>query len=449
MTFKRKALYLIFLFIISLFGCNKDTTKLNQGYKIKEGNDLSFYIATDIHYLSRNLNDGGEAFKKFISSGDGKQLEYIDEILNAFTNHVKNKKPDFLIISGDLTTNGEKESHLGLAEKLSQVEKGGTSVYVIPGNHDIFNPWARSFKGDKQYVTETINSKEFSEIYGEFGYEEALMRDKDTLSYLAAPSEDVWLLMLDTNQYKNNQSLGAPQGDGEIPKKTLEWIKDCSNLAKEKGARIVTVMHHSLITHSQAVRKGYTLNNSEEVLEVFQALDLNLVLSGHIHIQDISSYKNEGSEIYDIATGSLAVYPQKYGMLNYSHESESFDYSTAWVDVESWSMKSGMSDENLKDFRNYSEKAFGKTAYDMAYKQLLHYDHYTIDEIKAMSETMRKLNIRHFSGTENLNSKDITSSEGYKLWEDSPQDSFRRYIMSMLEDKDTDDNSLKIMPKGQ
>ncbi|QHQ62275.1 hypothetical protein Ana3638_17020 [Anaerocolumna sedimenticola] len=83
----------------------------------------TFYVASDIHYLSEKLTDHGVAFEKYISSGDGKQLNYIDNILNAFITDIKKVKPDFLIISGDLTNNGEKESHLDLADKLKTIEK--------------------------------------------------------------------------------------------------------------------------------------------------------------------------------------------------------------------------------------------------------------------------------------------------------------------------------------
>ena len=46
------------------------------------------------------------------------------------------QKADGLILSGDLTFNGEKKSHEELAEKFKKVEKSGAPVMVIPGNHD-------------------------------------------------------------------------------------------------------------------------------------------------------------------------------------------------------------------------------------------------------------------------------------------------------------------------
>jgi len=444
---KTKKNYRLFIFIILLFilqGCSQPTKNLNTEVKIKSGKDISFYIATDIHYLSKALTDNGEAFNKFVSTGAGKQIGYMEEILGAFTYEVKNKRPDILIISGDLTNNGEKKSHVDIANKLKDIEKQGTSVYVIPGNHDVLNPWARSFKGEKQYVTDSIKDKEFSEIYGDFGYEEAILRDKNTLSYLAMPSEDVWLLMLDTNQYKNNSRIGFPQTDGQITVETFDWIKKCSTLAKEKGAKIITVMHHNLLNHSNVIQEGYTVNDNKKAMDVFQSSNLNLILSGHIHIQDISSYKKAAEPMYDIATGSLAVFPHQYGMLKYSFKDSTFRYSTSKVDLEGFSKKVGIVDKNINNFSEYSRGFFGDLAYTMANKQLIKENTYSPDEIKSMSETMKLLNLRYFAGTENLNAKDVINSEGFKLWSDSPQNFLKNYIMSILEDKDTDDNNLQL-----
>jgi len=435
-------LFIIFLFILQ--GCSTNRKESKAEYKIKSGKDMTMFITTDVHYLSKELTDNGDAFNKFVLTGAGKQINYIDEIFSAFTNEVKNKKPDILIISGDLTSNGEKKSHIDIAKKLDDIEKNGTLVYVIPGNHDIQNPWARGFKGDKQYVTDNISDKDFSEIYSKFGYEEAITRDKNTLSYLAMPSEDVWLLMLDTNQYKNNATIGFPQTDGQITQETFEWIKKCGTLASEKGAKIVTVMHHNLLNHSDVIQEGFTVNDNKEVIDVFQKNKLDLVLSGHIHIQDIASYKKDTVTMYDIATGSLAVNPHQYGILKYSPENTTFTYRTSKVDVEGFSKDAGIVDKNIVNFSEYSKEFFGDLAYDMAYKQLILEKTYTVDEIKAMSEIMKTLNLRYFAGTENLNSVDVLNSEGFKLWSDLPQGFLKKYIKSIVEDKDTDDNNLKI-----
>lgn len=440
----KKCIVLSLVFsIVKLVGCTSISTTFKEDYKFKRGSDISFYIVTDLHYLSSSLTDYGEAFNKFISSGDGKQLEYIDEILNTFVNNIKNTTPDVLIISGDLTNNGEKKSHLELAKKLKSIKESGTSVYVIPGNHDISNNWAREFKGNKQHFTKTISEKDFSKIYADFGYNQAILKDKHTLSYLAPLSEDIWLLMLDTNKNKH-----FPKTIGELSKDTLNWVKKCGTLARERDAKIITVMHHSILNHSDVVQDGYTLNNNEEVLDIFRDNKLNLVLSGHIHVQDIASDNRGEDKLYDIATSSLAVYPHQYGILKYSCKDNSLDYSTARVDVEAWSTDKGIADEKLNNFTKYSKEYFGKFSYDMAYKQLKDDKSYSEDEIKLMCETMKILNLRYFSGVENLNSKDIINSEGYKLLLNSSEGFLKDYVLSVSSDKDTDDNNLHIKISG-
>lgn len=285
-TNKRLTALIFILFALSLAGCTSSPASTKNA-KIKSGKDITFFVATDVHYLAKSLTDNGEAFQKFISGGDGRQLNYISEIMDAFTNDIKKKKGDVLIVSGDLTTNGEEDSHLEFAKKLKKIEENGTSVFVIPGNHDILNPFARGFKNSNQYVVDYIKKKDLEKIYKDFGYSEAISRDTNTLSYLASPSEDIWLLMLDTARYKDNIQKGQPRLDGEINEGTLEWIKECSDLAKKNNAQIIAVMHHNLIDHSKIIKDGFTINNSKKVLELFESFGIKLALTGHTHQQDI------------------------------------------------------------------------------------------------------------------------------------------------------------------
>jgi 3',5'-cyclic AMP phosphodiesterase CpdA len=408
--------------------------------KYKAGNDLTLFVATDIHYLAETLRDNGQAFQKFVNEGDGKQLNYISEIMDAFVYDMKEKKPEVLIISGDLTNNGELKSHQELAEKLKEVEAQGTSVYVIPGNHDILNPWARGFKEEKQCWAETISPKEFSKVYKEYGYDEAVIRDETTLSYLAAPSEEVWLLMLDTSQYDNNKVFEFPQTDGEISPATLVWIKECIDLAKKNNVELIPVMHHNLLNHSEVIIDGYTLNNNDELLAVFEQNNLRLSLSGHIHIQDISSHK----DIYDVATSSLAVYPQQYGILKYLPASKEYHYSSSWIDMEGWAKTVGLQDQNIIHFKDYSEAFFGGKAFEMAKRSLEKYPNYSFEERQQMAEIVRVLNLRYFEGNENIHSELILNSIGYKLWETAPVGFMKSYVKSISIDKDKEDNFLNI-----
>jgi 3',5'-cyclic AMP phosphodiesterase CpdA len=443
MKIKKKLLiigFVILTFILTSLFIKLGTNKINSKIKAKE--DVTFFVASDMHYLAKSLSDKGKAYNTFIESGDGKELNYIEEIMDAFVDDIKNKKPNVLILSGDLTTNGEKASHIELAKKLKQVEDSGTSVYVIPGNHDVFNPYARSFKGDKQYKTDYVSDVDFSKIYGDFGYNDAVSRDKSTLSYLAAPSKDTWLLMLDTNKYENNVMIGFPEAGGEISAATFEWITKCSKLAKEHDAKIVTVMHQNLMDHVEGITKDFTIDNSKEALEVFKDAGLQVVLSGHIHIQDIKVSNSGGSPTYDIVTSALSVYPQQYGILKYSPK-EGFDYSTTQVEVESYAKKLNLKDPNLINFKEYSKNSYEIHAYKSALSRLYQSEEFTDEQSKLIAKTKAMQNLARNMGKSNIDKETIINSPGFKLLETTKPDYLKKYLASAY-NNGIDNNKLNI-----
>jgi 3',5'-cyclic AMP phosphodiesterase CpdA len=246
--------------------------------------------------------------------------------------------------------------------------------------------------------------------------------------------------MLDTNIYDFNELLGAPTTNGEIQSETLKWIKECSQLAEDNNAKIVTVMHHNLFDHNQVLNKGFTLDNNDEVQKVFQECGLQLILSGHIHIQDIKSTAQERKQIYDIATSALSVYPVQYGVLRFD-PARGFDYCTEQVDVSGWAKASGNSDENLINFDEYSKNFFADLSFNKAYEELTEAGIYSEYEKKIMAETMSLLNIHYFSGTTSAIKQDVMESEGYQLWLEATEPEFlKNYILSMVSGSSTNNN---------
>ena len=427
-------------FILTSFSIKSGTIKINP--KIEANKSVTFFVASDIHFLAKSLSDNGKAYNTFIASGNGRQLNYIEEIMDAFVADIKNKKPNVLIISGDLTTNGEKASHIELAKKLKDVESSGTAVYVIPGNHDIFNPYARSFKGDNQYKTDYISNADFSKIYANFGYNDAVSRDKSTLSYLAAPSSDTWLLMLDTNKYENNVKQGFPDAGGRISASTFEWIKRCSNLAKEHNAKIVTVMHQNLLDHVEGITKNFTIDNSKEAVKVFEDAGLRIALSGHIHIQDIKLHDNGSDPIFDIVTSALSVYPQQYGILKYSTIG-GFDYSTSKVDVQSYAKSLNSQDPNLINFKEYSKNSYENYSYKSALSRLYLTEEFTDEQSKEVAKTKVMQNVARNMGTINKDKEGIINSKGFKLLESTKPNYLKKYLDSAY-NNGIDNNKLHI-----
>ncbi|WP_338471962.1 metallophosphoesterase [Niallia sp. XMNu-256] len=143
---------------------------------ISENKEVRLMIATDLHYLSPSLVEQGDLFKKVYQNGDGKQVHYISEIIDAFIAEVIKEKPDALILSGDLTLNGEKKSHQELVKKLKEVKQNGISIMVIPGNHDINNYYASGFAKKTSYPVDFIGENYFRDLYGPFGFDQAIYK---------------------------------------------------------------------------------------------------------------------------------------------------------------------------------------------------------------------------------------------------------------------------------
>lgn len=437
---------LLLAFLIS--GCDTNLPIQVINPKIKTGKEITFFIATDPHHLSKSTYTEGEAFEWFLNSGDGKLLTYTDEIIDAFILDIKIRQPDALIIPGDLTCNGERESHLEMVEKLKTIEGLGVPVYVIPGNHDIENPWARKYIGDEMIKIESISKDEFPEMYKSFGYGEAIYRDNNSLSYLAAPSEDVWLLMLDTAKYDRNKVRTAPEMGGEISPDTLEWIKECSKLAEENNAEIIAVMHHSLMDHSEVVNENFTINNSAEVLSVLIDCGIQVTLSGHIHLQDIKSYTKDENMIYDIATSCLVAYPNQYGILEFL-PNNGYRYRTDRVNMKRYVEENSITDENLIKFKDYTRDFFYRRSYDKYYDSMLEISQFSDEEMRAISSTVADLNLKYFAGFRNENMNGAFDTEGFNILLNTAPCFVRSYVLSMFDDKYTDNNKIFIPLKWE
>ena len=120
---------------------------------------LRIIVASDIHYLSERLNDGGEAFQKMMAEGDGKYTEGCQMIMEAFVQNVCEEKPDAVLICGDLTFNGELLSLQDMALFCRWLKEACGKVFVICGNHDIEHRHTACYRGDKVLSAEKTSAE--------------------------------------------------------------------------------------------------------------------------------------------------------------------------------------------------------------------------------------------------------------------------------------------------
>ena len=312
-------------------------------------------IATVLHYLAPELTDGGAYFQKVIQNADGKMTNYSEELLEAFVRQVTREAPDTLILSGDLTFNGEALSHQRLAEKLQRIEEAGIPVLVIPGNHDLENPMAAQFMEEGYRPAESITAEQFAELYWDFGYHEALARDDASLSYVTELASNLRVLLVDAN------TVDAP---GAVTSQTLSWIKEQLQSAADCGAWVIAASHQNLLVHNRLLTEGYVLEDPDRLLNLYERYPVICNLSGHIHLQHIAESVNG---LPEIATSSLAVSPHQYGVLRL--EGGETAYETVPVDVATWAGEQGVQDPELLRFDDASRQFFWHTGYRQALRE--------------------------------------------------------------------------------
>ncbi len=361
-----------------------------------EDSGVCMIVATDLHYLASELTDGGAFFRNLIEKSDGKVMAYSEELIDAFVQQVIDEKPDVLVLSGDLTYNGERVSHEALACKLALVEQAGIPVLVIPGNHDMNNRSAVRFEGEGYIRVDSVTVEEFRTIYHAFGYDEAIAQDSASLSYVAQVSPQLRLLMVDAS---------SRYSWGEVPRETLPWIREQLEQAQRDGCHVIAVSHQNLLSHNERYSTGYRINNFDQLCKMYDSASVLCNLSGHIHMQHISQNR---MGLWDIATSSLAVTPNQYGVLQLSGE-ELF-YHTRSVDVSAWARAQGRQEPELLQFAAYSEDFFKTNAYRQGLRAASEDEH-----PQQLAAFFAEINTAYFSGRMDLFAMDEELLERWKL----------------------------------
>lgn len=392
-------------------------------------------IASDIHYLAKELTDFGDAFERMAEQGDGKAVPYVWEIFDAFLDTVTERKPQALILSGDLSLQGEKLSHAAVAQKLARVERAGVQVVVIPGNHDLNNPAASGYQGENVIHADPTSPEEFAEIYADYGYSEAVSRDPGSLSYLYELADGTWLLMLDSCQYENGNQVG-----GMIRSETYEWMSGWLETAWLTGRNVIAVAHHNLLDESRIYEDDCTIEHSEELERMLDDWDVTLFLSGHLHVQHYRSSRS--CDIDEIVTGSLAMAPCQYGVLKYFGP-EKYDYHTEKVNVKAWADLHDNPDENLQNFDEYADDFLRTVFYNQAYASLQDKGKEEAD-VDAMADFYALLNAYSVAGRAVEIRQQALDSWEYLMWQEySRTDIKSMYLDEILEDAVCDYNTFQ------
>ncbi|MBN2172606.1 MAG: metallophosphoesterase [Bacteroidales bacterium] len=278
--------------------------------------NIKICVFSDPHYFDPSLliNDG-PAFEEYLTY-DRKLLKESNAIMESLIDSLIAEQPDIVLISGDLTKDGELICHQQMAGYFSELENAGAQVFVCPGNHDINNPHALAYDNDMTYPVPNITPEDFVTIYHNFGYGQAIAKDTASLSYVAEPIPGLQILSMDVCRYDSNYIQNYPQTSGGFEPPVLQWVKDRIIDARSMGKVIIALEHHNLVEHftNQKVIFGeYVIDDWESIYSELADLGLKVVFTGHFHAQDIRSINSpSGNIIYDIETGSTVTWPCPY-----------------------------------------------------------------------------------------------------------------------------------------
>ena len=292
---------------------------------------INLVVLSDIHVMAPSLlvNDGN-AMQDYVSS-DRKMIRQSAEIFTTMVDSIIELHPELVLITGDLTKDGERVSHEYVENELQRMKDSGIRALVIPGNHDCNNPQARYFDGDETFVAETVTREEFAAIYHGFGYDESSVRDENSLSYVVEPVSGLVILGIDSNEDEENlfecqgDSADVSQVGGRIKAETLTWLLDQAREARAQGKRVIAMMHHHLVQHfdkEASLLKPYIIEENEEIREQFIDSGIKVLFTGHLHVPDITRYytENKRDSLTEIASGALVGYPHPFRFVSLDSE---------------------------------------------------------------------------------------------------------------------------------
>lgn len=294
-------------------------------------NGKVIYVATDIHVMDSSLViNEGNALTYYIGR-DRKMLSQSIEAFQAVVDSAIIHQADVLLICGDLTKDGEKIGHERVSRMLGKALQAGLKTFVIPGNHDIRNPFAKYFDGDTTSPAEGVTAEEFASIYHDFGYGDDHLRDPNSLSYVCEPVPGLTLLAIDASQYEKNTYIA--HGDardasivgGAIKPSTLDWLLTQADEAKGKGNQVIVMMHQQLINHIDnldTMVSTAAIENGDSIAQLMMEHGVHVIFTGHMHYSDAATIWNDNhtASLTDITTGSTITYPSHYRVVTISDD---------------------------------------------------------------------------------------------------------------------------------
>ena len=268
---------------------------------------IKVVVLSDPHVMAPELLvSEGTAWTTYLN-GQRKLVDYSKLLFDDMIVRIKRDlRPGLVLISGDLTKDGEQVSHKYVTSKLDELRAIGIKTLVIPGNHDRgSNSDAVYYDGESTTAATVATNEWFATQYANYGYGVSSEREETTLTYACEPITGLVVIGIDSGT------------DGNVSETTLDWVVEKATAARASGKKVIAMMHHPLMPHFAGVDNFVStavVGNYETVRNTLADAGIRVVFTGHFHTSDIAKDWNADMtrEIYDVNTGSLISYPCDY-----------------------------------------------------------------------------------------------------------------------------------------
>jgi hypothetical protein len=280
----------------------------------------------------------------------------------------------------------------------------------------------------------------FAEIYREFGYADALMRDPGSLSYVAEPVPGLWLLAVDSASYAENPKRDAPVTGGGLTQERIDWIESVLAEALRRDKAVIVMMHHGVVEHFAGEAKyfgDYLVNGWQQVSEMFAAYNVRAVFTGHFHAQDVAVMNTkDGKFLSDIETGSLVSFPSPVRSVEITAEQKLVISSSFIKELPSFTAK-GM------DFWEYSRETLAKGITRIVIRMMIGVG-ISPEEAATIAPQVADAFIAHFRGDESFSGTEMLRSKGLSLMAGIVTGARRDLVEGLWHDLAPADNDLTI-----
>lgn len=303
----------------------------------------TFYQITDLHlYAADEIGSYGKYYDLRAQTDQKCMQESVAIVDAAFAAIAADKETDVVIISGDVTCDGEKASHDLLLKKLQTLKEAGKRIFLMTATHDYDNN-ARGYTDQGAFKVEEYPRETLRELYADFGWNEAIAEHTPSFSYAVSLFPGWRLLMM--NDDGDGRAFCGYDDD------LLAWVRNQVREADAAGEKVIAVTHHPMLPPSKIYpifSHRDMLGGYETTAPMFADLGIRYVFTGHTHMQSIKKLDTvRGNRLYHVNTGSVVGYPLPYRRVTI--EPDGLNVETRHVQSFDWDLGGKTAQQYAKD----------------------------------------------------------------------------------------------------